>query len=339
LIVLAEFEEIEAKLLSCNSMQDIKWANEGYTVFKSACRDLLGMSRTACNRLESCVKSALADVAKEATVGRATATEAQSKRRKVAAPPTQQLLDFAHAECMPIPSITLEKMYVPASKPDPTKPIIFRWGPDNVAMDQDGDVGKHSIAFGTKFAKDAVRIDPGRAQRKTPEDVARAVCEMAAKIFDDVLPTDKLKDAVIADICPSTFAIASSRTTCSAEGGHLPTLRLGFCGTRQVVAIRTQTVIDFIQNTDKSAKVDCKIAYGWLKTATLDGFKALKAFVESGAPHIQPFYASVGVGDAMYLPAGWMLYEKIGSKDFVGVRVGFLRHADHAAPLDQHGKA
>jgi hypothetical protein len=137
-----------------------------------------------------------------------------------------------------------------------------------------------------------------------------------------------LKEVVVADLCPSTFAIASSRTTCSAEEGHLPTLRLGFGGTRQVVAVRTMSIIEFIKNIDKSAKVDCKVAYGWLKAATLEGFKAFKAFVDSGAPPVQPFYASVGVGDALYLPAGWMFYEKIGTRDFAGVRVGFIRQSD-----------
>lgn len=39
-------------------------------------------------------------------------------------------------------------------------------------------------------------------------------------------------------------------------------------------------------------------------------------------------YATVGPGDALFLPAGWIFAEHVDSMDFIGARMQFMSSAD-----------
>jgi len=66
-------------------------------------------------------------------------------------------------------------------------------------------------------------------------------------------------------------------------------------------------------------------AYHWLKTVTAD---AAKTFLEASAEHTI-MHATVGPHDVLYLPPGWIFFEKVvGNSDFAGVRLQHLSLTD-----------
>ena len=75
----------------------------------------------------------------------------------------------------------------------------------------------------------------------------------------------QISESMAKDFVVTAFAIARGRTTCSAEAGHLPVLRFGAKGQRQVICTPTMSLLDHM-----STKTRCspKEANHWFKSLT-----------------------------------------------------------------------
>ena len=128
------------------------------------------------------------------------------------------------------------------------------------------------------------------------------------------------------DNAPKCFAIVQGKLTCSVEGAHLGTLRVCYAGTRKIVTFSTMAIINHLKKTNTSA-VHVSHAYEWVKTATS---AAMTTFLnELSESDVKPMHASIGNGDAVYLPAGFTFIEKGGqSQDVTGIRIVVVRDCD-----------
>ena len=154
-----------------------------------------------------------------------------------------------------------------------------------------------------RFATSRERADPGRAQRKFKIEVATQV----ELLFKNLLPDDYcvkkegLHETLSQAMEPIMFAVARNRETCSAETGHLPTMRLMVGGTRKVLLVHTAALWRYLQDTLKLPQLSAKKIYGWLKSSNIE---ALKAISQSSSNPVL-FEGSIGP-QAGALHAAWV---------------------------------
>ena len=181
------------------------------------------------------------------------------------------------------------------------------------------------------FKKNPARTEPGRMQRKLEGDA----CKEAKAWFDRLLPekwlipNEKVTAAMAASMVLTAFAIAKNRVTSTAEFSHVAVFRLGIKGNRTIICAPTLAVVKYLKAKARDASaaattVDTARAYHWLKTATV---VAAKAYKEADVNNLMA-YGTVGPHDVVYLPSGWMFYERIQGKDFSGIRRQILSLQD-----------
>ncbi len=109
---------------------------------------------------------------------------------------------------------------------------------------------------------------------------------------------------------------------------------MGIRGTRQVVLVRTAPLLQHLTMLNGDSPIQMAALNNWVKTANAE---AAKSFVS--AKSSQLFCTTVGAGDALYSPAGWVFFEKTtGAQDFAGVRypVLGLSEVDTLTLINQH---
>ena len=97
-------------------------------------------------------------------------------------------------------------------------------------------------------------------------------------------------------------------------------VRLTFSGTRQIALVQTAQVLEFMQVQNFSA-AKLRDVFGWLESMTPEH---ARKFANSNPI----FCGTVGPNDALFIPAGWCYYEKVGSDDVAGIRCSFLFSVD-----------
>ncbi len=97
-------------------------------------------------------------------------------------------------------------------------------------------------------------------------------------------------------------------------------LRLGIRGTRTVVLAQTALLLEHLTSAGGGSPIQLAALNHWMKSATVESAKSFAT--KSGS---QLFHCTVGNGDILSLPAGYVFYEKVvGNSDFVGVRMPIL---------------
>ena len=112
------------------------------------------------------------------------------------------------------------------------------------------------------------------------------------------------------------------------------TFRLIFLGTRQVVAVNLLSVVRFLSQLRPAAQTSLRDAYDWLKKGTAESFKM---YLDASVDH-DIFCGSVGPQDMLYLPAGFMFYERILRADVSGIRciMASLEDVAELEAINQH---
>ena len=171
-----------------------------------------------------------------------------------------------------------------------------------------------------KFKNDNLRRDPGRVVKRLP-DVAKA---QATKVIASAVParTTISADSIEAAVAPSMYAIAAKSSACCAEANHFSSLRLTLHGTREVVSANLLKCVDHLKTSTGKDCIPPKMVYDWLQGATM---QEAKLFLEDGGVL---FHGTLGVGDALVLPAGWCYAESIKQADTGGVRGQFFQKFD-----------
>ena len=180
-------------------------------------------------------------------------------------------------------------------------------------------LSERAASFGTKFLADPIRDKQGRAQRVLVGPYTDAVGELldALGIPKICLKEDDVPETVKERTKPTVFAVKKDFETCSTEAAHFTALRLGFLGTRKMVAVELVPFFEFCNRKVAVSELKPKQLYHTFKTSDAAG---LKAYVEADPEKHRVFFGTLGPGDLFILPGGWIFVEKIGSQDYVGFR-------------------
>ena len=176
-----------------------------------------------------------------------------------------------------------------------------------------------------------VRFDrtKGRAQRSLSQASVAALTALLQKSLDEKLgfvPFEKLSKPAAEVLCPSVYAITSSRITASFEANNLGTARLGFAGTREVVCMPGRKLLASLEAQMGKAldpKDVSNLAKAWTK---VDAEK----LIAGGVPL---FHCTVGPQDALCLPPDFFFIEQTLSSDVFGMRFQSV-NVSHLPVLD-----
>ena len=122
---------------------------------------------------------------------------------------------------------------------------------------------------------------------------------------------------------PTLYAIAAQREQSGIEVGHLASVRLATAGMRAITTVPFRVVARHLQQTQANPSPKSVVDF-----FAVGPPEAVASFVQQHASTIYHFTA--GVGDAVYLPAGWMFLEKVQGSDCIGVRLAFVSPQDTA---------
>ena len=325
LVLFQTFEGKTEAFEKCVSKDEITRIQNDMKPFKAAYQDMLSMAKAAEKRLGTSITDALRQKeqaktdASEPKAKRGRPSKKQAGQTAAAAGP---MVDQPQECARDIPSIVMRLDGKLSEDLAGDAPKIIRVCQEE--MSKLAEIKSSCLGpLETKFKHDPARADTGRSQRALPADQRDKIMKLLQACFVDgfQLPLDKMTEKVKQDLSAATgFIVSKGWVTTSAEAAHLPTCRLGFAGSRSVVIAHTLSLLEFITKAS-GAKSDLAKCYAWLKSCTP---QAAKSFVESfDAPVLM--HATAGPSDILFLPAGWMFYEKIvGNANFLGVRAQHL---------------
>lgn len=327
LVCLSDLEEKESEIEACTTAVQILDIKNQMKPFKAAFSDLISMCKGAASRL----KSSIGDVRKHRAtekIGQASAKK-RGRPTKSAQHASQILVaDQPHAVCTEITSIVLGEDGKPTKNWDLTAPTILRLS-SKVVEETFKGLSEAMDSLAARFRADAAHADLGRMHKKLPNNIASAIESELAKAFPEghILPQASVPESAQTLVATTSFAVAKGRMTSSAETGFLPVIRFGMRGDRRVVCVKAMPILKYLKaKGGAQTAVDMKAAYNWMKSVTQEG---ARAFLAENTNML--VYATVGHGDALYLPAGWVFLEVIGQSDFVGVRTQFMSTHDTEA--------
>ena len=326
LIVFSEFADKTAEIEAAQTKDDIVKVQTGMKVFKSAYQDLLSMAKAAKNRLESAVADARKQLLKKQSddAGAKTTSKRGRPKKAAQAEKVKTVAENPEGFAKDIESVVMNVTGKLASELNLSLPCIVRVPPEK--MKELSELQSTTIAtLEAKFKNSPSRTEAGRSQKGVPQAQRGPVRSLLNSLFADdyLLPAEKIPEKLKADVLsPVAFVVAKGCVTCSAETGHLGTVRLGMGGTRKIVAAKSLKLLDHLSTP--TSKADLQRCYHWMKSATC---QAAKAFVDANNADTTPVlvHATVGVNDILYLPPGWLFHEVIiGNSDFLGVRLQHL---------------
>ena len=200
--------------------------------------------------------------------------------------------------------------------------MIIKVPPDHATLKGQEELNQLA-AMKDKFSKSPNRLTDGRGQRplKPPAETTFKTF-FNGLIHDDesFKPAAAVDEAVQKLLVPNVFAIAKGQETVTAEPGYIATLRMTVEGVRTVVAARALDVVRHLQAAGEPlSALPPKRLNNFLKSATADVLSKFAAPGESGRPKL--YHGSVGAGDILFLPSGWLFVERVArTTDHIGVR-------------------
>ena len=356
LCVIKDFERCDAEALECESKEQIASLKQKYKPFKSALQELLGMAKASANRLGSAIKKAEQSIEAgkvEKTSGtkrkkgddddkgpKASTTSSPAKsaaEQKERANKMSVFWDRAASIALPFQHKTILNGEADTKLDNANWliPCVFALYSDFPLFTAAQETATKVDAMETKFSKDPSRLDLGRAQKKVGDPAGDEINATLRRFIPEYVAIPFAKYASV-DLDeykqPVIYAIAKGQTTAAAEPNHFASFRVGFKGTRQVLATPFSAIAAYVS---KKTATNAKPAdvYHFLKTVSPEGLK------EYGDADNAMFIGTVGLRDCLYLPAGWCMIEAVGaSTDVVGVRILFFGtvHLPEMEKLDRH---
>ena len=342
--------ETEAKLRATTNKGEFTNINAELKPFKAALTDFFVVSKAAQNRCETAIQDALERKAEAAKLeaDMKTGEQAavfQAKRRKTEATAAAKKTVLACSEGLDAAEITVITVAEDLAYADEVSwslPCIFRVIPQ--AFLQAKALQKEIDSLAVRFVDSAEKTGPGRAHRAMCPDARMEACRLLGglqkigKKYDRAFVPDGTVPAFVNDVAyqklfePQVFAVARGKESVNQEPYHLATLRLGFLGSREVIAVNTMSFMKWMQQNDAGRKMPVmKELREFVKQCTAE---TMTKYIQSAGPNA--FYrATVGPQDVFYSPPGWTIGDRIGKgADFYGVRYQFAMQ-EHLPMLEE----
>ena len=120
---------------------------------------------------------------------------------------------------------------------------------------------------------------------------------------------------------PDLQANAGGRKFLTCESAALPAFRLQLAGSRQIIMFPFSQIGDYVREQvgGRALKhpINSVATQQWLMNASSNDIAQLM----EARPKCDALVATVGSGDGMYTPAGWLRVEKTATDDSIGLRV------------------
>ena len=261
LVCLSVMNGLAPQLQAAESKGDITSAFNNFKVYRNAFADLLAMSKAAHGRLKNAIEEAKKKKSEQASVQQEAIGRRRSNRAAAASPASvSSFVDRAGELATAVPSVVVDACGKVAADQsvDLSKPVIFRPSEATLEVGEVKAAIDAVIDFADNFKSDPVRSETGRSQRKLSIAQHQAMRDMYAKMLGDenVLPEDKATPLVQPTLCATKFSIAKGNVSCSAEYGHVATIRHGVHGTRSVLAVAS---LPLLEHLSKVKKAQCSI--------------------------------------------------------------------------------
>ena len=318
---LAVCAELEAdgvtKYMACGSKEDVLSASKNLAPKKDALKDLLA----ACKSLVKDIKSAQKTLAKTMKV---------ADKKQVAEPQviTNQKASFWNV--VGDVSSDIGVIRHPLSPHDegefkPHEPRIFT-GTPGASLTVTLRPLLDKIA--SKFRNHTLRGTDGRAVKRISDEALASRCAqglVAALPPATLIDTSTEERQKRPNLMPVGLVVVPDRDFFAAEADGLASLRLAVEGSRTVVCASYSTLRDVIRLTDGiESRVSLKHACTFLKHLTVEQATAFPSTMGL-------FKGTMGPGDIMYMPAGFIVAEVMHNKvDFLGVRLSVLANDQKA---------
>jgi hypothetical protein len=164
------------------------------------------------------------------------------------------------------------------------------------------------LTFSNMWKSSVLRSNPGRAlQKLVPDsDVAAAVAQELTKCCSSLalpLPANEDAPQLLASLAPGIFAIAFGTEAAITEKDALSSFRLTVSGTRMVVLMPAPWALNSLLRVDatkpEAMQRMCQAALNMTQEKVIEASRAG-----------QLWYATIGPGDLLYTPAGWLSCEQ-----------------------------
>ena len=315
-----EFAQIDDLLMAAQSKLALDNVGKDWKDHKAAVLELITQSKAAAKRLEGAL------VIHSRTLSKA------SEAPKMAQPSRLSLLkasatavtffDGAAEFALPIPAATLSAEVVF------TTPAIFAHPVEDVMKVAPALVQACQTVVTNLVGKPDKRV----SRRLSDDPLAQAelllkpILELHYKgAGGKVAPPSGLD----MHFSPNLTWMAPDYKDQLSELNYLGTCRLQVLGSRKIVcteALRMLRYLDKVSHQGMPQSV-MKDVHSWLKTATLENGKNFKE--AAGGPM---YHATLGPGDALWLPPGWVYYDAAQAgkdKSCINVRVQTLATGHH----------
>ena len=229
------------------------------------------------------------------------------------------LWDHGVSIAQTITSTQLKDYSVNSSGTDMSMPLIIRCqhDPECGILAKEGDVYAEVKNFGEKFQKSVIYVDKARGQKPASPTVGGKalafIQTLAPKLQPDGIMSERLKEFLDS---ASIFGIAKNSEHVTTEMHYLPGFRVGFGGSRTVVAMPIMDILAVLKEAGINDTLNMSKAFDFTRRMSIENLNRLEK-----RGHL--YAGTVTFGDVFFIPAGWMLAERVvANTDFLGIRCG-----------------
>ncbi|CAE7238272.1 unnamed protein product [Symbiodinium microadriaticum] len=318
LTTLMNVTALTQRFMQCATREEFKQVSEDFKPIKKAVQELVGL----CNATAKDSKGAITAAVKR----RQQAEAGASKKRKVAAAGGagdggKQSNVFQFIKDGDKVSQVIVGKLADAGVNDLNKPFMV-----NIPNDFENwagvlpDVQKTLGDFRLEFDASPLRVSVGRAQKPLGKIAADANLEMkvTCSIFHKVFPEAKMHergaftDDALAMLLLQCFGLAKNTCTCVPEKGHLPTASFTLEGSASLVLVPLEAFL--IHMGDQAGLGEAAQKLKVISEQEFDNF--LSTLVDDQ----KVYFGTIGKGDFLFTPPGWLSLMSVGNKDCMGLK-------------------
>lgn len=239
--------------------------------------------------------------------------------------PGSILFDLAPEGAVEVPHVdsTFGEKSAEDFKQFASSPLLIKLSPETLAAFSAGGLQTSLDAFVKDYTASEDRTTKRRGGRRFPDP--SETLTQARDIMLKILPSgcvDTSDPSIQANIGPSWFAVTKGELQFYKEPDVMPALRLCLKGTRTLVMAKIGDMLAFMGTVGMAAENALATrACTFMKGMTAEQIAQYK---KKGKFHC----ITAGVGDAVYVPMGWAVCEKIGEEDTFGLAFRGLVAAD-----------
>ena len=319
LVPLATWQAQFAKVLECETPEELEMIKKTCVRYKAPIVELVGVS-----------KKALHDIAK-AEKARDTwkAGEKEQKKSGASRPASVQVMNECDGVALPMPKFVegsgqpLADFNVPCLiQPDMQQRNMFE-------ANADVKVFMHDV-FEREFTKPVAGA--GKAMERAQKPMPLQIKTMVVRRVDAMLGQpchdwSSASPALAKAVEPLAVIVSKNHEAITPEKFYLPSVRFCVSGARDIVMGRVSEFSDYCKTKlEEGVSVTSRILKDTLKG--MDKVQ-IEEYVKQGK---KLYYASAGAGAAVYCPAAWLFVERYNG---TSLWLGFKNHRDGGDLADE----